>query len=238
MFEDSTFESEGRIRTRSRGWMLAALVLNSSILLASILIPLVYPEALPRMAMAFLMQTPPPPPAAPPAPPHQLPHSALTASNVAENAFTMPRTIPRTITILSGPEPVGLTNIASLDASAGVPGAISNSFGSQPAPRVVHPEAKGPAHVPSAIAAGLLLRKIIPPYPPIAKAMHVEGTVVLAATISKDGRIVNLHVVSGPAVLQQAALDAVSSWRYRPYLLNGEPVDVETTINVIFTLNG
>ncbi|MGA2538068.1 MAG: energy transducer TonB [Terracidiphilus sp.] len=238
MFEDSTFESEGRIRTRSRGWMFAAFAINSTILLALILIPLVYPEALPRMAMAFLMETPPPPPAASPAPPRQLPHSALAASNTTENPFTMPRTIPRTITILPGPEPTGLTNVASLDASAGVPGAISNSFGSQPAPRVIHPEVKGPAHLPSAIAAGLLLRKVIPQYPAIAKAMHVEGTVVLAATISKDGRIINLHVVSGPAVLQQAALDAVSSWRYRPYLLNGEPVDVETTINVIFTLMG
>jgi protein TonB len=67
--------------------------------------------------------------------------------------------------------------------------------------------------------------------------MRVSGTVVLAATISKTGTIENLHVVSGPPVLQQAALDAVQTWLYRPYLLDGEPVEVETTINVVFTLN-
>ena len=68
-------------------------------------------------------------------------------------------------------------------------------------------------------------------------AMRLEGTVVLAATISKAGTIENLRVVSGPAMLQQAALDAVKTWQYRPYLLNGQPVEVETTINVIFTLS-
>ena len=59
---------------------------------------------------------------------------------------------------------------------------------------------------------------------------------VLAATISKQGTIENLRVVSGPAMLQQAALDAVKTWRYRPYLLNGDPVAVETTVNVVFNL--
>jgi protein TonB len=66
--------------------------------------------------------------------------------------------------------------------------------------------------------------------------MRVEGTVELAATISKTGTIANLRVVSGPPALQQAAFDAVSNWRYRPYLLNGQPVDVETTVNVVFSL--
>ena len=85
---------------------------------------------------------------------------------------------------------------------------------------------------------GMLLQKTSPsirrsPRPPAS-----QGTVVLQATISKTGTIENLHVVSGPAMLQQAALDAVKSWRYRPYLLNNEPVEVETTVNVIFTLGG
>ena len=76
----------------------------------------------------------------------------------------------------------------------------------------------------------------MPVYPPIARAARVSGTVRLAATISKTGSIENLHVTSGPPMLQQAALDAVSTWRYRPYLLDGQPVEVETTVNVIFTL--
>ena len=61
---------------------------------------------------------------------------------------------------------------------------------------------------------------------------------VLQATISKQGTIEDLRVISGPAMLQQAAMDAVRQWRYRPYLLNNEPVEVETTVNVIFTLGG
>ena len=71
----------------------------------------------------------------------------------------------------------------------------------------------------------------------IAQASRLQGTVVLQAVISKNGTIENLHVVSGSPLLQQAAIDAVSQWRYRPYLLNGQPVDVETTINVVFNLN-
>jgi len=86
--------------------------------------------------------------------------------------------------------------------------------------------------------AGNLLQKTIPQYPAIAKAARIQGTVVLQATISKGGGIENLRVVSGPPMLQQAALDAVRSWRYKPYLLNGDPVEVETTVNVVFNLGG
>jgi protein TonB len=74
-------------------------------------------------------------------------------------------------------------------------------------------------------------------YPPIAKAAQISGTVVLEATISTEGAIENLRVVSGPAMLQQSALNAVKQWRYRPYLLNNTPVEVETTVNVVFSLN-
>jgi protein TonB len=84
----------------------------------------------------------------------------------------------------------------------------------------------------------MLLNRTVPLYPPIAKAARVSGTVVLQATISKTGTIENLRVISGPAMLQQSAMDAVRSWRYRPYLLNNEPVEVETTVNVVFTLGG
>jgi periplasmic protein TonB len=84
---------------------------------------------------------------------------------------------------------------------------------------------------------GLLLFKPIPVYPPIAVVTRAEGTVVLDAVISKSGSIENLRVISGPAMLRQSALDAVRQWRYRPYLLNGQPVEVETTVNVVFKLN-
>jgi protein TonB len=93
-------------------------------------------------------------------------------------------------------------------------------------------------NISAGVAVGMLIQKTQPVYPPIAKAARVSGTVVLQATISKSGMIEGLRVVSGPAMLQQAAMDAVKTWRYKPYLLNNEPVEVETTVNVIFTLGG
>jgi TonB family protein len=88
----------------------------------------------------------------------------------------------------------------------------------------------------SGVTVGMLLKKVQPEYPRSAKPAFIQGTVVLQAKIGKDGRIVDLHVISGPSELQNAALDAVRQWVYRPYLLMGQPVDVLTTINVIFTL--
>ena len=90
----------------------------------------------------------------------------------------------------------------------------------------------------SGVAAGQLLVPIQPAYPAIAKAARIQGTVVVLATISKSGTIENLRVVSGPPMLQSAATEAIQKARYRPFMLNNEPVEVETTINVVFTLGG
>jgi protein TonB len=236
MFEDSTFESNGRIRTRSRRWMVAALALNGSILLALILIPLIYPEALPSQAMIFLMEVPPPPTAPPLVEQHPAAHTAPPQSNMILDSLVAPRVIPRIIITPSSPDPAGPGSNVAIWEPGGVPGGVDGPFHSQPPPTIVHPPAPAAVRLPSTLAQGLLLRKVIPQYPQLARAMHQEGIVVLAATIAKDGSIANLRVASGPPVLQQAALDAVSQWRYRPYLLNGDPVEVETTINVVFTL--
>ena len=235
MFEDSTFESNGRIRTRSRGWMFAALDFNSTILVAIVLVPLVYPEALPRQALLYLIAIPPPAASTPPTASHPAQHLSTTPAIDAPNPFTAPTHIPIDIvrTPDDGPAPTG--PIGALPSS-GDPFATGPAFHTQPPPVVVHPEPKAPIRVSSTLALGNLIRKVIPTYPPLAKAMRTQGTVVLAATIAKDGAIANLRVLSGPTVLQQSALDAVSQWRYRPYLLNGQPVEVETTVNVIFTL--
>jgi periplasmic protein TonB len=83
-----------------------------------------------------------------------------------------------------------------------------------------------------------LLHRVQPEYPPLAREVGVQGTVVLSAIIGKDGTIENLHVLSGHPMLVRAALDAVEQWRYRPYLLNGEAVEVETRITVNFVLSG
>jgi protein TonB len=86
------------------------------------------------------------------------------------------------------------------------------------------------------VASANLIRQVQPVYPQIAKTAHVSGTVQLHAIISKDGSIEELTYVSGPPLLMKAAMDAVHQWRYRPTMLNGEPVDVDTTISVVFTL--
>jgi protein TonB len=82
------------------------------------------------------------------------------------------------------------------------------------------------------------VHQVKPNYPPLARQARVQGSVVLQAVISKDGTIQNLRVVSGHPMLVQSALDAVKQWRYKPYFLNGEPVEVETSITVNFTLAG
>jgi len=89
------------------------------------------------------------------------------------------------------------------------------------------------------VSAGNMQQNLVsrpdPVYPPIAKAAHVQGAVVLKAVISKTGTVEDLQVVSGPEMLQKSAIDAVNRWTYKPYLLNGDPVEVETTITANFT---
>lgn len=99
-------------------------------------------------------------------------------------------------------------------------------------------KASGPVAISSGVATGMLIQKTPPVYPAIAKSARVAGTVELHAIIAKNGTIKNLQVVSGPEMLRQAAVDAVRTWRYRPYKLDNEPAEVETTINVVFTLGG
>jgi len=88
------------------------------------------------------------------------------------------------------------------------------------------------------VAAASLVHQAIPVYPPIAKTAHIQGIVVLHAIIGRDGNVVNLEYVSGPPLLMRAAMDAVRQWQYRPTLLDGQPVEVDTTISVIFELGG
>ena len=90
--------------------------------------------------------------------------------------------------------------------------------------------------VSSDVMAGNLRTKVMPVYPPAAKQAKIQGTVVLSAVVGKDGNIENLQVLSGPSELQQASLDAVRQWTYKPYLLNGDPIEVKTTVNVVFSL--
>ncbi len=235
MFEDSTFESTGRIRTRSRRWMIAAFTLNGSVLTALILIPLIYPDALPRHFIPALLVAPAAPTAEQPRPVRQATQVFHGNSEMMDLQLIAPRRIPIGILTAKGPETAPGGEIGMGDGGSAVPGADGVFHGARPTP-VVHADVKGPVRVSSMVVEGLLIHKIVPEYPPIPRTMGIQGTVVLQATISKSGTIENLHVVSGPMMLQQAALDAVKMWRYRPYLLNQQPVEVETTVNVVFTI--
>jgi periplasmic protein TonB len=233
MFEDSTFESNGAIRTRSRAWMIAAFAFNASILLALILIPLFYPEALTAKSISFLMTTPPAPVEQPK--PVVRPEHEVSAAPALGNPFVAPARIPHGYPSAAPPDSAeNSTWIALGPDGSGSPNGGFQGTGVSP---VVVQTPVGPRPIPSVLAQGLLIRKVIPRYPSIGIAVHAEGTVVLQATISKTGTIENLRVVSGPALLQQAAIEAVKQWQYRPYLLNGQPVEVETTVNVDFKMN-
>jgi periplasmic protein TonB len=236
MFEDSTFESAGRIRTRSRGWMIAASLFNGSILLALILIPLIYPEALPRHELPWLIPVPPPPGAPQQPPARQQVQPAREMSEIPSGHIQAPLLFPHSPLIPSSPEPQGSTSIVGLSSGAGGSDGPGGIFPGHAAAPVVRMIPNRPVRVSGSVVEGLLIHKTIPVYPRIGVAVRAEGTVVLQATISKAGTIENLRVVSGPPILEQAAIDAVKTWRYRPYLLDGEPVEVETTVNVIFTL--
>jgi protein TonB len=234
MFEDSTFESNGRIQTRSRAWMFATCAFNGTILLAMVVVPLIYPAGLPRMVKSFLMEAPAPQPPQP-KPVAQVAMASSAPTQMQGGHIFAPIQIPRTPFIPATPEIASPVNVANADL--GDKPDDNNLFASGTRHDPVRQAVSGPVRVPSNIQEGLLIHKVIPTYPSIALAAGIKGVVVLQATISRTGTIENLRVISGPIMLQQAALNAVHDWRYRPYLLNGEPVEVETTVNVIFQLN-
>jgi protein TonB len=156
-----------------------------------------------------------------------------------------PTKIPKDIKMIkedAAPPPpsMGVAGMSGMAGGSpgGVFGGIAGGTGSGPAIVVAKPKPTGPARISGGVIAGNILTKTQPVYPPIAKAAHVGGTVVLHAIISKTGAITSLQAVSGPDMLKGAALDAVKQWRYKPYLLNGEPTEVDTTITVNFNLNG
>jgi protein TonB len=132
----------------------------------------------------------------------------------------------------------GVAGMGGMGSGSGVPGGVMGGIGNAPAPVVKVAPPKGPARVSSGVVAGNKLSGASPVYPPIARAAHVSGAVVLHAIISKSGSIENLEVISGPEMLRNAATEAVRSWRYKPYILNGEPTEVETTVTVNFNFGG
>ena len=211
MFEDSTFESTGKIKTRSRRWMIATFIMNGLIVLMLVLIPLVFPAALPRQGIPFLMVAPAAPTQQQPRPVRQESSARHEMSELSDGHVLAPTKIPDKIKMLAGPEAPFAETTVAMEQGPAVPSGGEDPFGKARPVAVVRLDNKGPVRVSSMVVEGLIIRKTIPAYPAIPRAMGIQGTVVLQATISKQGTIENLHVVSGPAMLQQAALDAVKT---------------------------
>jgi len=110
--------------------------------------------------------------------------------------------------------------------------ALSNIVSSTSAP----PPSLATLRVSQGVSQGLLVKKVAPAYPASAMQMHKQGTVELMATIAKDGSIERIKVLGGDPLFAKSASDAVKQWKYRPYLLNGEPVEIETQITINFRL--
>jgi protein TonB len=236
MFEDALLESGGKIATHRTWFSGVAAICNCSIACLFVIWPLLHPASLPRQTLSTLLAAPAPP--APPLP--SMPHAASVATRAAAfaNPFTPPKIIPHSIaTGDREPPPVdmGLAPLAREGGGSwtGLPDSIGTA-----APPQVHVAPLRKLAISSGVMEGHKLSGAEPRYPTIAIAARVQGTVVLAATISKTGAIENLRVVSGPPMLAMAAEQAVQTWRYRPYLLNGAPVEVETTVRVLFHLGG
>lgn len=235
MFEDATFHSSGVLRNQTPKWMLFALAFNLTILSALVALPLMYPEGLPARLLQRALYAPAPPLAADP--PHYSTQPVTSQASTFQNPFTAPPKM-RILVSMAPDSPPPTSDIGMTASSGSVPGGIPSTdspFHSNP-PTIVHAAQPQRVAVSGGVTEGLLLFHTTPSYPAIAKAAGVSGTIVLAATISKAGAIENLRLVSGPAMLCNSAMDAVKNWRYRPYLLNGQPVEVETTINVVFSM--
>jgi protein TonB len=154
-----------------------------------------------------------------------------------------PTAIPKKIQMIKEDEQPPATGVAGV--VGGVPGGVpGGTMGGvlggmlSSTPVAIPKAAPQRVRVSAGVQQGLLIRKVTPTYPALARQARIQGTVVLQALIGKDGAIQNLRVVSGHPMLTGAALDAVKQWRYKPYYLNNEPVEVDTTINVIFSLSG
>src|SRR5579859_5228737 len=196
MFEDSTFESNGRIKTRSRRWMLAAFTFNGSILITFVLLPLVYPGALPQHPLPSLLVAPEAPkPQTPPEPAHIQPAQLHNHSEFDQGRLTAPPTIPREPLAPAAPELPFVPDGLGAGNGSDIPGADgTRAFNNQPA-IVLRKPSPSTVRLPSHLVESTVIYKTIPQYPPIAKATHTEGTVVLQAMISKTGTIEGLHVI-------------------------------------------
>jgi len=244
MFEDSLIESGGRLKTKRAGTTTVAFIFEAMIVIVMILIPLIFTEALPRTQLMTFLMAPPPPPPPPPPPAAMVKAPKVIQTDIINGELRTPTKIPQKVQMIKEDEaPPPVTSMAGV--VGGMPGMPGGQMGGViggivAAANVQMPKIATPQRirVSSGVSQGLLIRKVQPAYPPLARQARIQGQVILQAQISKEGNIENLQLISGHPMLAPAAIEAVKQWKYRPYLLNGEPVEVETQVQVNFTLSG
>jgi len=244
MFEDSLIESGGRLKTKRGATTFVSFLFQCFLIGILVLLPLLFTEALPKQQlMTFLVAPPPPPP--PPPPPAAVPIKVVKIqTDIIDGQLRTPTKIPEKVQMIKeeeAPPPVSAMAGVVGGVPGGVPGGqmggvIGGIISSTPV--AVPKVAVQRVRVSQGVTQGLLIRKIQPAYPPLARQARIQGSVLLQAEISKDGSIQNLRLISGHPRLAPAAIEAVKQWKYKPYILNGEPVEVETQITVNFTLAG
>jgi periplasmic protein TonB len=243
MFRESLLDECTDHRSR-RGWTtVTSFALQITASCVCVVLPLLYPEALPLIHADSQVLMPVP--AGTPAPlEHASAHRDTRATIDNSPIIRQPSAIPTEVSMtpdqqttasLTPPGVIGIPEgIGSRDTSP----VMRDLIGATGIHAVVKPPVVNSVRMSAGVSQGMLISRIEPRYPDLARRSHIQGEVVLAAIIGRDGRIENLHVVSGHPWLAQAAIEAVRQWRYRPYLLNAEAVEVETQLTVRFRLNG
>jgi periplasmic protein TonB len=249
LFEGSLLDSSAAQRKRRTWSTLLSFVLQLFLIGLLLLLPLWFTDVLPKQQLLTLLEAPPPPP--PPPPPAASTPSAAkvvkVTSNIANGRLRTPSRIPSRVQMIKedeAPPPVATTGGVAGGVPGGIPGGqmggviggiITSSSSLAAVPRLSQPApAVQRVRVSQGVIKGLLIYRVEPAYPPLAKQARIQGVVVMTALIDKGGNVQNLQVVSGHPLLAPAAIEAVKQWRYKPFLLNGQPVEVETTVTVNF----
>lgn len=249
MFSDSLLDF-GQQKKRQTFATTTSFVFNCVVIGVMLIMPLVFTEDLPKaQLLTFLVAPPPPPPPPPPAAEqvqrvvHQIQTDMMNTGQLRT-----PSRIPKKIEMIKedeAPPPIASTGGVVGGVPGGIPGGqlggviggiVSATSNLSAVPRLI-PVTPQRVRISQGVTRGLLIHRVEPSYPTLARAARVQGDVVLTAVISVNGEIENLQLVSGHPMLVPAAITAVKQWRYKPYLLNGQPVEVETTITVIFSLS-
>jgi periplasmic protein TonB len=248
MFADSLLDFSGASKRKAVA-TTTSFVLNCVAIGCLLAIPLVFTEQLPKaQLLTFLVAPPPPPPPPPPAAAAvQKLVRIIQTDMLSTGQLRTPSKIPQKVQMIreeEAPPPIAAGGGVVGGVPGGIPGGqlggviggiVSATSNLSVVPKFV-PAAPQRVRISQGVTKGLLIHRVDPPYPSLAKAARVQGEVILTAIINTNGDIQNLQLVSGHPMLVPAAIDAVRQWHYKPYLLNGQPVEVETTITVFFSL--